>query len=269
MALDRSSIKDEIALVALKTLTKDIAQALKQLKDLLLNRPRFSNVTESPSKQDADIKEGKDRASKLILLNAKINSTNLENVTDEGAACLKSWLASHTGELVEYKLCLSYENYSYEEVLQRLLPSGVEIPSSFETIGHIAHLNLREAHLPFKFLIAQVMLDKFTAIKTVINKIGEAAVLRKDSLTPACPARAACSTASIHENIQCHPAPSLRSATPNKSLSSSRPSFRTTSPRGAAQEPSRTSFACSKWRCPRPLRSSTYSVLLPSSSLPL
>ena len=181
MALDRSLLKDEISLVALKTLTQDIAQALKQLKDLLLNRPRFSNVVEPPSTQDANIKEGKDKASKLILLNKKINSTNLENVTEEGAACLKSWLASHKGELVEYKLCLSYANYSYEEVLQRLLPSGVEIPSSFETIGHIAHLNLREAHLPFKLLIAQVMLDKFTAIKTVINKIGEGAAFNQDS----------------------------------------------------------------------------------------
>jgi tRNA (guanine37-N1)-methyltransferase len=178
MVLDRSLLKDEISLVALKTLTQDIAKALKQLKDLLLNRPRFSNVAEPPSNRDADIKESKDKPSKLILLNEKVNSTNLDNVTEEGAACLKSWLASHQGELVEYKLCLSYANYSYEEVLQRLLPSGVEIPSSFETIGHIAHLNLREAHLPFKFLIAQVMLDKFTAIKTVINKIGEGAALK-------------------------------------------------------------------------------------------
>jgi tRNA (guanine37-N1)-methyltransferase len=171
IALDRSALKDEISLVAIKTLTKDIAQALKQLKDLLLNRPRFSNVAEPPSNQDS--KESQDKASKLILLNEKIKTTNLDDATDEGADCLKSWLASHKGELVEYKLSLSYANYSYEEVLQRLLPSGVEIPSSFETIGHIAHLNLREAHLPFKFLIAQVMLDKFSAIKTVINKIGE------------------------------------------------------------------------------------------------
>ncbi len=170
IALDRSALNDEISLVALKTLTQDIAQALKQLKDLLLNRPRFSNVVET---NDAKIKGCEDKASKLILLNEKIKTTNLENVTEEGAICLKSWLSSHKGELVEYKLSLSYPNFSYEEVLQRLLPSGVEIPSSFETIGHIAHLNLREAHLPYKFLIAQVMLDKFSAIKTVINKIGE------------------------------------------------------------------------------------------------
>lgn len=39
---------------------------------------------------------------------------------------------------------------------QRLLPEGVEVPSSFESVGHVAHLNLREELLPFKRLIGQV-----------------------------------------------------------------------------------------------------------------
>ena len=39
---------------------------------------------------------------------------------------------------------------------QRLLPPGVEVPSSFETVGHLAHLNLREELLPYKHLIGQV-----------------------------------------------------------------------------------------------------------------
>lgn len=41
-------------------------------------------------------------------------------------------------------------------ILQELLPKGWEVPSSFETIGHIAHLNLREEYLPFKHVIGQV-----------------------------------------------------------------------------------------------------------------
>lgn len=39
---------------------------------------------------------------------------------------------------------------------QRLLPAGIEVPSSFETVGHIAHLNLREELLPHKHTIGQV-----------------------------------------------------------------------------------------------------------------
>ena len=40
--------------------------------------------------------------------------------------------------------------------MQRLLPPDVEAPSAFETIGHIAHLNLRAEQLPWKHVIGQV-----------------------------------------------------------------------------------------------------------------
>ena len=39
---------------------------------------------------------------------------------------------------------------------QKLLPAGVDPPSSFETVGHIIHLNLREEQLHHKYLIGQV-----------------------------------------------------------------------------------------------------------------
>lgn len=37
-------------------------------------------------------------------------------------------------------------------------------------IGHIAHFNLKDQHLPYKKIIGQVILDKFRTIKTVVNK---------------------------------------------------------------------------------------------------
>ena len=48
------------------------------------------------------------------------------------------------------------------------MPKNVPIPSSFETIGHIAHLNLKDEHLPFKHIIGQVFMDKNPVIKVVI-----------------------------------------------------------------------------------------------------
>jgi tRNA (guanine37-N1)-methyltransferase len=56
---------------------------------------------------------------------------------------------------------------------QALLPAGTEVPSSFETVGHVAHVNLRDEQLPFKLLIGRVLLDKNeTRIRTVLNKVG-------------------------------------------------------------------------------------------------
>jgi len=46
-----------------------------------------------------------------------------------------------------------------------------EIPSGFSIVGHVAHLNLREQYLPYKHLVAEVLLDKNPAVKTVINKV--------------------------------------------------------------------------------------------------
>lgn len=44
----------------------------------------------------------------------------------------------------------------YFQVLEALLPKDMIIPSAFETVGHIAHLNLRDEHLPYNKLIAKV-----------------------------------------------------------------------------------------------------------------
>jgi tRNA (guanine37-N1)-methyltransferase len=46
-----------------------------------------------------------------------------------------------------------------------------EVPSGFQAVGHVAHLNLRAQYLPYKTLVATVLLDKNPAIRTVINKI--------------------------------------------------------------------------------------------------
>ena len=66
----------------------------------------------------------------------------------------------------------TYEDCSSEEVLQALLPSGVEVPHGFETVGTIAHFNLRDQLLPYKQIIGEVILDKNPALRTVVNKVG-------------------------------------------------------------------------------------------------
>ena len=72
----------------------------------------------------------------------------------------------------DYKLKLSYENFTMPEVLKKTLPKDIETPSGFETIGDIAHLNLLENQMAFKKIIGQVVMDKNQHIRTVVTKIG-------------------------------------------------------------------------------------------------
>jgi tRNA G37 N-methylase Trm5 len=42
------------------------------------------------------------------------------------------------------------------QILKEVLPEGMTIPTAFESVGHIAHLNLRNEYAPYRHTIAQV-----------------------------------------------------------------------------------------------------------------
>ncbi|RDX60587.1 tRNA (guanine(37)-N1)-methyltransferase 2, partial [Mucuna pruriens] len=108
-------------------------------------------------------------------------------------------------EVVPYSLTLGYSYWSADHVLKQILPTGVEVPSSFETIcafsfsltiksvwsatdGQIAHLNLHDELLPYKDVIAKHAVSymffllifmfslsvqkNYPRIKTIVNKVG-------------------------------------------------------------------------------------------------
>ena len=86
-------------------------------------------------------------------------------------------------ELVPFAVQLSYDNWNYDEILGAILPTEIldEVPGSFSQAGHLAHLNLRPAYLPYKSLIAEVILDKNPTVRTVVNKledVGTASIFR-------------------------------------------------------------------------------------------
>src|ERR1700723_2829798 len=75
------------------------------------------------------------------------------------------------------------------DIIGSILPEDAltEIPVGFTEVGHVCkflplaqtyiqmltgtvHLNLREQYLPYKHLIAEILLDKNSRIRTVINK---------------------------------------------------------------------------------------------------
>ena len=119
------------------------------------------------------------RPGKQVATNGEVPTTNGIHGDHQGedtSAREMPWLPSKTvTELVEqdlisvipYNLDLGYNYWSYYEIISSILPleASSEIPSSFAQVGHVAHLNLREAYLPYKSLIAEILLDKNPACK--------------------------------------------------------------------------------------------------------
>lgn len=72
-----------------------------------------------------------------------------------------------------HDVTIGYEHYSVDQVLSKILPKDLhEIPSSFEVVGHLAHITLREEYYPYKYIIGRVILDKNKGIQVVVNKTG-------------------------------------------------------------------------------------------------
>ena len=55
--------------------------------------------------------------------------------------------------------------------LRALLPERVDVVGSYETAGHVARVTLKPEQLPWKMFIGQVLIDKVSHIKTVVNKV--------------------------------------------------------------------------------------------------
>jgi tRNA (guanine37-N1)-methyltransferase len=92
---------------------------------------------------------GADASSKILQCISSIRSTTME-------------------------LSTTYEDYTVDEALSQLLPLPYvsSISTAFESVGHLAHLNLPSHLLPFKYIIAKVIADKNQpAVQIVVNKI--------------------------------------------------------------------------------------------------
>ena len=57
-----------------------------------------------------------------------------------------------------------------DETISKILKS---IPNGFEIVGKIAHFNLRDEYIKYRYFIGQLVLDKNPSISTVVNKVGK------------------------------------------------------------------------------------------------
>ncbi|KAF1783383.1 SAM-dependent methyltransferase TRM5/TYW2-type [Phytophthora cactorum] len=161
--LDKTLFKKTLEVVGVRVEAKKIGRVVKKLHGHLLNLPRLRNVVPDPTNPDPY----KNSSSKLILLNSKVKDTETLQPLNED---LVTFLKEESLAFVSHAIELDYSYFAVDQVLSELLPQGMDIPSSFETVGHIAHLNLRDNQLPYKNVIGQVILDKNAQIRTVVNK---------------------------------------------------------------------------------------------------
>eukprot|EP00937_MAST-01D_sp_MAST-1D-sp2_P004686 g4686.t1 len=157
-AFDKRIFDKVLNVCALRVPVKRCSEFMKTLRGSLLNYPRQRNIVTDEASADS--------SHKLLLLSEKLSSP--ADLPAAEAQFVRAEGATDT----TFRLELDYSYWSADECFQRLLPADVEAPASFETIGHIAHLNLRGPHEPFKHIIGEVILDKNPGIRTVVNKVG-------------------------------------------------------------------------------------------------
>ncbi|OMJ30123.1 tRNA (guanine(37)-N1)-methyltransferase [Smittium culicis] len=157
--IDKELFKVNVQVKALIVPVKFIGKIQKDFRQDLFNLPRCKNVIEIPE----------DKQHKLVLLKHEyLNSDN--GATLNEIAILKE--AKDNGwQSTTHSVELDYNYWSADDILKAVLPNPDQAPSSYEQVGHIAHMNLRDEYLPYKSLIGQIVLDKSPKVKTVVNKL--------------------------------------------------------------------------------------------------
>jgi tRNA (guanine37-N1)-methyltransferase len=141
------------------------AECRKKLRSVLLHRPKVKVICPLDSSDKAPNGDDPKKYRKLVLVDRDdvFETTEIAELLEQEDCCKG-----------KHHIRQSYIDWSTHETLTRILPVQFgEIPSAFETVGHLAHINLKTELLPFKHIIGKVLLDKNSPrIKTVVNKIG-------------------------------------------------------------------------------------------------
>lgn len=176
----RDAFSREAALKAIRLPLSGCSTAVKKLGPHLLNRRDIKRVVQDPTNPDVRLVLLSEEASAAPELPDSVRAFIEEmgggggGGTGGDAGAGNGDLAGGAGvwQIVPYVLHLDWNDVTASEVLQELLPPGVDVPSAFESVGHVAHVNLRKEHEPYKRLIGQVLLEKNAPrIRTVVNKV--------------------------------------------------------------------------------------------------
>jgi len=174
--LNLSTFSKEITVPAIRLDARHCSDVHVELRKHLLNLPNLKIVRkdpDDPSKRrillaSKDVEEG-DNLRSMIRNGSNEHMCGPDDVHQN----VQRFAEKYDGSIVSEKVLLTHHNLGANEMMRELLPENVTVPTGFQQIGHIAHLNLKEEHFPFKHLIAQVILLKSAHIKTVVNKVGQ------------------------------------------------------------------------------------------------
>lgn len=155
--MNRELLKQTLPLLGLRVPAAQCGSFRSKLDGYLINKPRIKCIVDDSDSQDH----------KVVLLREDI--TNVSQLPED----IKGFLETHPIEITNKSVEIGAAQMSTEQILKKLLPPHDETPSSFETIGHIAHLNIRDELLPYKNIIGEVLLEKNPKLKTVVNKVGK------------------------------------------------------------------------------------------------
>ncbi|KAG0213818.1 tRNA(m(1)G37)methyltransferase [Mortierella sp. GBA30] len=160
LTLDRSLFKKSVSVMALRIPASMTMECKKVLGTDMLLEPKIRNVIDS---------DDGEKSKRLVLLNLSIKDEGLEGASET----TKEFIKEKGLDLTRAEFNVAYDHWTADEILRAILPENIidEAPSSFTTVGHIAHMNLKDEYLPFKHLIGQVILDKNPNLRTVVNKM--------------------------------------------------------------------------------------------------
>eukprot|EP00962_Isochrysis_galbana_P056489 scaffold28499_cov101-Isochrysis_galbana.AAC.3 len=142
--LDRALFSISLQLIALRIPARKCNSFMQRLSGHILQRPKIK-----PIQPNSDQPSGTTR---LLLLAEGVSDLALTGLPEE----LRQYVQQEGGVAVHHHVQLGYDKFSAEQVLRKLLPAGLEVPSAYEQVGHIAHMNLRDELLPYKSLIGEV-----------------------------------------------------------------------------------------------------------------
>ncbi|VUC27815.1 unnamed protein product [Clonostachys rosea] len=152
------------ALVSQNTLISRYRKALEKSEELI-QVDKFSPIAPHPDPEAA--RAGK----KCLVLKPHVDPASPET----WSSVLRKGSEDGEVEIIPFQADFDYTYWRYLDIMKSILPEELhdEIPSGFNTAGHVAHLNLREQYRPYKEVIGQIIVDKNPAVKTVINKIDD------------------------------------------------------------------------------------------------